>query len=186
MLQGAGASRLLRRAANGPLRRVAPLYVPFRVYAVNIRNGRGHRGAGAPGWDDDTQFFAFDAVAGALDLYRFSELPSPDDLVVVETRNMVAPTLDSAATRDRVIEKVRRALYQTGFFRLRSLRLDAHPVALPDVHVPYWVGFFARSGSPGAPAGARDRIRLAVIDAVRRRSEGSRVRDLVRGWLASD
>jgi hypothetical protein len=166
LLQGAGASRLLRRVANGPLRRVAPLYVPFRAYAVSIRNGH---------WDD-TQFFAVDAVTGALDLYRFSELPSPDDLVVVETRNRVTPTLDDAATRDRVIEKVRRALYQTGFFRLRSLRLDAHAVALPDVHVPYWVGFF----------GARDRVGLAVIDAVRRRSEGSRVRDLVRGWLASD
>jgi hypothetical protein len=38
------------------------------------------------------------------------------------------------------------------------------------------VGFF----------GARDRAGLVVIDAVRRRSEGSRVRDLVRGWLASD
>jgi hypothetical protein len=176
MLRGAGPSRVLRRVANGPLRRVAPLYVPFRAYAVNIRNG--HR--------DDTQFFAVDAVTGALDLYRFSELPTPDDLVVVETRNRVAPALDDAATRDRVTEKVRRALYQTGFFRLRSLHIDPHAVALPDIHVPYWVGFFARSGGPGPPAGARDRVGLAVIDAVRRRSEGSRVRDLVRGWLASD
>jgi hypothetical protein len=166
MLRGAGPSRVLRRVANGPLRRIAPLYVPFRAYAVNIRNGQR----------DDTQFFAVDAVTGALDLYRFSELPTPDDLVVVETRNRVAPALDDAATRDRVTEKVRRALYQTGFFRLRALRIDPHAVALPDIHVPYWVGFF----------GARDRAGLAVIDAVRRRSEGSRVRDLVRGWLASD
>jgi hypothetical protein len=157
---------VLRRVAHGPLRRVAPLYVPFRAYAVTIRNGQR----------DDTQFFAVDAVTGALDLYQFSELPRPDDLVVVETRNRVAPALDDAATRDRVTEKVRRALYQTGFFRLRALRIDPHAVALPDIHVPYWVGFF----------GARDRAGLVVIDAVRRRSEGSRVRDLVRGWLASD
>ena len=117
-----------------------------------------------------------DAVTGALDLYRFAELPSHDDLVVVETRNRVTPALDDDATRERVTEKVRRALYQTGFFRLRSLNIDAHATPLPDVHVPYWVGFF----------GGRDRVRLAVVDAVQRRSEGARVRDLVRGWLASD
>jgi hypothetical protein len=177
MFHGAGASRLLRRIASGPLRRVAPLYVPFRAYRVNISNGRRHRRAGAPGWDNDEQFFAVDAVTGALDLYQFAELPTRDDLVVVETRNRIAPALDDDATREKVTEKVRRALYQTGFFRLRSLHIDAHAAALPDVHVPYWVGFFA---------GGRDRVRLAVVDAVRRRSEGARVRDLVRGWLASD
>jgi hypothetical protein len=166
MFHGAGASRVLRRFTSGPLRRLAPLYVPFRAYAVDIRNA--HR--------DHVQFFAVDAVTGALDLYQFAELPSRDDLVVVETRNRVAAALDNDATREKVTEKVRRALYQTGFFRLRSLHIDAHAAALPDVHVPYWVGFF----------GGRDRVRLAVVDAVRRRSEGARVRDLVRGWLASD
>jgi hypothetical protein len=166
LLRGAGTARVLRRIANGPLRRVAPLYVPFRAYAVTIRNS--HR--------DHVQFFAVDAVTGALDLYQFAELPSRDDLVVVETRNTVAPALGDDATREKVTEKVRRALYQTGFFRLRSPHIDAHAAALPDVHVPYWVGFF----------GGRDRVRLAVVDAVRRRSEGARVHDLVRGWLASD
>jgi hypothetical protein len=165
LLQHRGVSGLLTRVARGPLRRLAPLYVPFRIYAVTIRNGG----------QEDVQFFAVDAVNGALDLYRFGALPEPDELLIIETRNCMDAALDESGTRQVVIDKVRRALYQTGFFRLRSLNIDAHPAPLPDVHVPYWVGFFGR----------RERARLAVVDAVRRRPEGARVRDLVQRWLAA-
>jgi hypothetical protein len=163
LLKQRGVSGLLTRIARGPLRRLAPLYVPFRVYAVTIRNG--HR--------EDVQFFAVDAVTGALDLYRFSELPERDELLIVETRNCMDAALDETDTRQGVIDKVRRVLYQTGFFRLRSLSIDAQLAPLPDVYVPYWVGFF----------GGRERARLAVVDAVRRRPEGARVRGLVQRWL---
>lgn len=165
LLQGRGVAGAVGRIARGPLRRLAPWYVPFRAYAVSIRNADR----------EDVQFFAVDAVNGALDLYRFTELPVRDELLVVETRNCIAATLGGTSTRREVTDKVRRALYQTGFFRLRSLRIDAEPAPLPDVHVPYWVGFF----------GEGDRAHLAVVDAVRRRPEGARVRELVQGWLAS-
>ena len=132
LLHGRGISGALRRVARGPLRRLAPWYVPFRAYAVNIRNGGR----------DDVQFFAVDAVSGALDLYRFNELPAHDELVVVETRNCMPAALEASKTQRDVRDKVRRALYQTGFFRLRSLSIDARPALLPDVYVPYWVGFF--------------------------------------------
>lgn len=165
LLQGHGISAVLSRVARGPLRRLAPWYVPFRTYEVRIRNGGRN----------DVQFFAVDAVSGALDLYRFNELPARDQLVTVETRNCVPVGLDAAATDRVVTDKVRRALYQTGFFRLRSLSIDAQPAQLPDVYVPYWVGFF----------GAGEHARVAVVDAVRRRPEGARVRELVRSWLAS-
>jgi hypothetical protein len=165
LLQGRGIAGILGRAARGPLRRLAPWYVPFRAYAVNIRNANR----------DDVRFFAVDAVNGTLDLYRFNELPLRDELLVVETRNCVAATREEAATHRDVTDKVRRALYQAGFFRLRSLSIDAQPAPLPEVHVPYWVGFF----------GTGERARLAVVDAVRRRPEGARVRELARGWLAS-
>jgi hypothetical protein len=163
LLQGHGISAVLSRLARGPLRRLAPWYVPFRAYAVNIRNGGR----------DDVQFFAVDAVSGALDLYRFNELPDRDQLVVLETRNCMPVALEPAATHKAVTDKVRRALYQTGFFRLRSLSIDAQPAPLPDVYVPYWVGFF----------GAGEHARVAIVDAVRRRPEGARVRELVRTWL---
>lgn len=165
LLQGRGVFGVVGRIARGPLRRLAPWYVPFRAYAVNIRNANR----------DDVQFFAVDAVSGSLDLYRFDALPARDELLVVETRNCMAATLKGATTHRDVTDKVRRALYQTGFFRLRSLSIDARPAPLPDVYVPYWVGFF----------GVGERARVAVVDAVRRRPEGARVRELVRGWLAS-
>jgi hypothetical protein len=165
LLQGRGISAVLSRVARGPLRRLAPWYVPFRAYAVNIRNGGR----------DNVQFFAVDAVSGALDLYRFNELPARDQLLIVETRNCAPVSLEANATHQAVTDKVRRALYQTGFFRLRSLSIDAQPAPLPDIHVPYWVGFF----------GAGEHARVAVVDAVRRRPEGARVRELVRRWLAS-
>jgi hypothetical protein len=46
---------------------------------------------------------------------------------------------------------------------------------LPDeLHIPYWIGF----------RGSDDRVRISVIDAVRRRPEGAKVRRLVEEWLA--
>jgi hypothetical protein len=166
LLHGRGLPGALGRLTRGPLRRIAPWYVPFRVYAVNIRNGR----------QEDVHYFAADAVNGALDLYRFNALPERDELVAVETRNCMPAALDPATTRRDVTDKVRRAIYQTGFFRLRSFGIDARPAPLPDLCVPYWVGFY----------GAGDRARVAVVDAVRRRPEGARVRELIRSWLAVD
>jgi hypothetical protein len=162
LLQGRGLSRIIQ-IARGPLRRIAPVYIPFRAYVVRIRNaGR-----------DEAQAFAVDAVTGALDAYRLTELPDRDELLVVESRNCVAAALDAAATRQQAVDKVTRVLFQTGFFRLRGFTIAAEPAALSDIHVPYWVGFF----------GARERARLAVLDAVRRRPEGARVRRIVEEWI---
>jgi hypothetical protein len=44
-----------------------------------------------------------------------------------------------------------------------------------EIYVPYWVGFRGRGS----------RARLAVIDAVRRKPEGAKVRQLLRTWLTS-
>lgn len=66
-------------------------------------------------------------------------------------------------------------IYQTGFFRVRNLQLEVELVPL-DFHVPYWVEF----------SGPLDNLKLMVIDAVRHRFEGAKVRNFLRGWLRGD
>ena len=77
--------------------------------------------------------------------------------------------------KHRLIEKLRRMIYTRGFFRVRSLKIEAVP--LPgEICVPYWVCF----------RGSSDQVHLAVLDAVRRRPEGAKVRRLIEEWLRSE
>lgn len=165
LLSGGALARLLRRMARGPMRSIAPVYVPFRVYRVRIASGNRV----------EIAFTAVDAVTGALDPYRFEAPLDAARLVTLETRNHVDARLDEAMTRRRAIDKVRRVLFQTGFFKLRQLRIDAEPAEPQDVYIPYWVGFYGSDG----------RARVAVIDGVRRQREGARVRQLIESWLTA-
>jgi len=86
----------------------------------------------------------------------------------------VDPGLDEAQAAEVAISRVRRLLYSRGFFRMRDLHLTA--TALPgDVHVPYWVGFRGRGQNAN----------FSVLDAVRRRPEGGKMRQIVVNWLLS-
>jgi hypothetical protein len=159
-----GILGLLRNLASGPLRSVADFYIPFRLYQVEVRN-RGMR---------DQRVFGLDAVNGSLDLYQFPQLPGASEVVCRETRNCFRVLLDETSGVELLITKVRRLVYARGFFRIRDLQISAEPVA-GELYVPYWVGF-------------RGRGRLAqfvVLDAVRRRVEGAKVRHLLQAWLLS-
>jgi len=148
----------------GPLRSVADVYIPFRLFQVEIVNG-GKR---------EQQFLGLEAIAGILDLYHFEQVPSASDVIVMDSRNCPPARLDHMRASELLIEKFRRVLFSRGFFRLRGLELTAMP--LPgEIHIPYWVGF----------RGHAIRARLDVIDAVRRRFEGAKVRRLLTDWLAS-
>jgi hypothetical protein len=152
---------MLRNTFFGPLRSVAELYIPFRLFRVEIEN-RSVRQA---------EFFGLECVRGSMDLFRFDELP---DTMVIETRNVVDAGIDEAQAAEIAISKVRRLLYSRGFFRMRDLHLEA--TALPgDVHVPYWIGFRGRGQNAN----------FSVLDAVRRRPEGGKVRQIVMTWLLS-
>lgn len=159
---------VVNRAADllrGRVRSVAELYIPYRLYRVKVFSGGR----------EQSQIFALEAVRGMLDLYQFPASPAELDLLTLETRNVLPPGLDGAEAEERMIGKVRRMIFTRGFFRVRDLRIEAS--ALPgDICVPYWVCF----------RGSGDRVHLAVLDAVRRRPEGAKVRRLVEEWLRSD
>jgi len=164
LLAAQGATRLLRTLTAGPLRSVADLYVPFRLYRAHISN-RGRR---------DESLVAIDSIAGTLDLFRFDHLPSGEETISLQTRNHLAAQLPEDLARERLVAKLRRVAYQRGFFRLRDLAITAEPVS--ELYIPYWLGF----------RGSKGRARLAVIDAVRRRFEGAKMRHLVESWLLSN
>ncbi len=157
----AGLRRLMGR---GPLRAVAPAYVPFRLYEVEIRNGGTSRRA----------WFALEAVSGTLDLYGFERPPAGGELEEIETRNRLEPRLGDGPAMEALKGKLRRVLFQRGFFQINDLQLSARAAA-PDLYVPYWIGFY----SSGAA------VRIRVLDAVRRRFEGGKAQALFESWLSA-
>lgn len=153
-----GRAGLLR----GQLRQVADAYLPFRLYEVEVVN----RGV------SKTNLFAADSCSGVLDLYEFAAAPGESELVTVRTRNCPVARLETPRALELLQSKVRRAIFQTGFFRVHGLVIHARPLAL-EFHVPYWLGFFGRE----------ERATLQAMDAVRRRFEGSKARAVFQDWL---
>jgi hypothetical protein len=157
-----GVSSSFHTTFFGPLRSVADFYIPFRLFQVEILN-RGNR---------DQRIFGLDAVIGALELYHFEQLPGERDVVYCESRNCAQAMLDEHRARELLLMKVRRLVFSAGFFRIRNLRINAEPL-VGGIHIPYWVGFRGR----GVHAHTQ------VMDAVRRRVEGAKVRHLLKAWL---
>ena len=149
----------LRSLLHGHLRAVADFYIAFYLFKVDITN-RGHR---------TSSIFGLDAVNGSLDVYSFDQLPL--ETVELETRNAVPACLGDAAAQELVIAKVRRVVFNSGFFRLHDLRISAERQPM-QIHVPYWVGFRGT-----------DTAKVIILDAVRRRLEGSKVRHILHSWL---
>jgi hypothetical protein len=162
---GNGPSAMLRNLFQGPLRSVAELYIPFRLFRVQITN----RGI------SEEKLVAVDAVSGSLDLFQFDHVPNGNETLAVETRNRPSITLTDALLTDHVLAKLRRVLFSRGFFKMRDLQLSAVPLQ-EELHIPYWIGF----------RGSEEKVRLSVIDAVRRRPEGAKLRRLVQEWLARE
>jgi len=155
----------VRRLAHGPLRSIADVYVPFRLYHVTTICGARR----------ETAVLGIDAVTGALDLYRFDAVPAAADLVDVRTRNHIEPLLSEASTRECIASRVTRMMFgRVGFFAGARIHIDIRPAG-EEVYVPYWAGFFGR----------RQTASLLVMDAVRRQIEGIKVRRIVEHWLAT-
>jgi hypothetical protein len=166
-----------RRLTLGPLRSVAEVYVPFRLYRVRIErlaaSGASRTGANAV---IDRAVLGVDAVTGTLDFYRFDREPGPGDVVGVQSRNGVGAALPDAVLHQIAAGRVRRMVYRRrGFLVAGRIHVSVEPIA-GDLHVPYWAGFFGRG----------EAARIVVMDAVRRQIEGAKVRQLIGRWLASD
>jgi hypothetical protein len=147
---------------RGRLRQLAAAYLPFRLYHVEVIN----RGA------SKLALYAADAVSGVLDLYEFTALPADAELMTVTTRNAPTTRIEEPVARQLLENKVRRAIFQTGFFGVRDLQIRSRP-ANCEFHVPYWLGFF----------GHGERATLQAMDAVRRRFEGAKARAVFSDWL---
>jgi hypothetical protein len=159
-----GFTNKLWQMRNGSLQRIAAAYVPYWVYQVRYVVGKATQ----------TRSFALDAVDGSLDLFEFPRLPGPHELLSIETRNFLRPSLTEARAEELLREKVLRLIFQQGFFKLREpgFAIVREPVAL---HLPYWLGFY----------GARGAVRCRVMDAVRRRVEGAKASAFFEQWLAA-
>ncbi len=159
---GRGLAKLANRIVRGPLYGAAELYIPFGIFRFRVEDVSRTQ----------ISVFAMDLVQGNFDLY---ELPSPDviSIMQVETRNVVESPLSPAAAVDDAVSRLRRMVFLRGFFRLsRRFRISAEPVRL-DLHVPYWIGIWRRAQTAN----------IAVLDAVRGRREGARVRHFITDWL---
>lgn len=159
-----GPLATVRRVALGPLQSVADFYIPFRLFQVEITNaGRS-----------EMRILGLDVISGSLDLYTFDQIPDASEVVTIDTRNCPEVGLDDFAAGALIVERVRRILFSRGFFRMRNPTIRALPTS-QDLYVPYWVGFY----------GSGNQARLSVIDAVRRRFEGAKVRHLLQSWLTA-
>jgi hypothetical protein len=159
-----GAWGIIQSSMSGPLRSVAEFYVPFQLYQAEICNGGKH----------ENRFFGLDAVTGSLDLYRFERVPTDREIICCESRNCIQSRLEEAQAAELLRAKLQRMLFNSGFFRIRNLEIRVEPFE-GEIHVPYWVGF----------RGQKRYASFIVMDAVRRRVEGAKVRQMFEAWLTS-
>jgi hypothetical protein len=159
-----GPLNLAANLTRGRVRSIAELYIPYRTFRVKIRGGSR----------EQSRIFALDAVQGVLDLFELPAHPAENELLTLDTRNVLPSSLDESQSRERIIAKVRRIVFAQGFFKLRDLQIDAEVIS-GDYCVPYWVCFRGKSGT----------AHLAVLDAVRRKREGAKVRHMIEEWLTA-
>jgi hypothetical protein len=159
-----GLSGWFRQALRGPLLKVADLYIPFCPFEAEWTSGATTK----------RMRVGLDAGWAMLDLYLFEPHTLLTQTISLATRNVVPAGVSEEALQQAVRDKIRRMLFSQGFFRLRNLAITVRPLGTA-VYVPYWLGFYARGTE----------VRVAVLDAVRRRLEGAKARTLVTAWLGS-
>lgn len=148
----------LRRLVSAPLRKLAEIHVPFRLFRVAVVNAERR----------EEKLFAVDAVNGSLDVVAFDAVPETEERV---SKNAIPAKVCTEESSITVAEHVRRMVFKRGFFKVKDLRIEPELVA--EFGYPYWVGFY----------GSGEAASLVVLDAVRRKREGAKVKEMVREWL---
>lgn len=159
-----GLGRFIRHAWAGPLRSLADVYVSFRLYNVEVKNGK----------HNSRHLVAVDCVNGTLDPLRFDRIPSDSEIVRIETRNALVPKLEETVTREIASQHIRREAYRTGFLSATPIQLRAEQPAL-EFYLPFWIGFF----------GHGEVARLRVLDALNHRFHGAKARAFFEAWILS-
>ena len=155
-------TRWVRRVRQIRLRSTAQVFVPYYVFHVIIADGKRRQ----PG------LFAVDAVRGVLDPYHFEAGLDTLGLEPIHSPNCLPAALEIDAAWPILADRLRRVIFQTGFWRTRQAHLSTEGDPLT-VHLPYWIGFYA----------AGRFVRLEVLDGVRRCFEGAKARALFESWL---
>ena len=145
------------------LRSISHVFVPYYLFRVTIATAN-HR---------QTALFAEDAVRGTLDPYQFDGGLDTLRLKSIHIRNCLPVALEIDAAWPILADKLRRLVFQAGFWRNRQPHFNTEGEPLT-IHVPYWVGFYEDGQF----------VRLEVLDAVRRCFEGAKARELFESCLA--
>ena len=153
---------LLRRWTKGKVLGMAEIYIPYRLYKVNIEC-RGKR---------SNRFLAVDATSGTLDPYEFSDDNLQGRCIDVETRNCLPVRLIEAKTHTLALEQVRRLLFSKGVFLSGTPTITAETTGA-EFYVPYWAGFF----------GQEHNVTVLMLNAIRGTIEGNKIAGLVKAWL---
>jgi hypothetical protein len=155
--------RPLKELRYGRLRAVVDFYVPYHLFRVIFHDERAATDS----------LLAFDAVIGNLDPYQFDRLPEEDLRMRIHTAMTAAVRISEQDARKTFDERMMRSALMKGLYKLGRVKVEGE--LIETLYMPYWIGAYER----------RDRVRLEVIDAVRGRFEGAKMRDLVTEWFQS-
>ncbi len=151
----------LRRLLLGRLKYILDFYLPYRLFEVEVGNHSR----------TSSMLFAVDAVSGKLDHYRFDEAPIEDQIMEVETSHFAPVELNEQEALGLLEERLVRQAFLQGFFKISDLKTAGHETM--SFYLPYWIGVYERRGRP----------RLEVIDGLRGRFEGAKLREIIAGWF---
>jgi hypothetical protein len=153
----------MRELRYGRLRVVIDFHLPYYLFMVRMVNGQ----------KSIDSLYGIDAINGRLDLYQFGKKWSAEKCRKVETSYALSPQIDPQLAFDRLKEKMLRMIFMRGVFKLREWKVNGDMIER--FHIPYWIGVYER----------KNNAHLEVIDAVRGRFEGAKVREMMVGWFAS-
>ena len=146
---------------HGRPRIVTDFYIPYHFFRTTWNDGRS---------STDT-LIAADAVTGKLDLMQFDLPPEDVGRTTVETAMVAEERVNEEEAYRLVRESMTRSIFMKGFFKLGRKSVEIELAT--SLHVPYWVGVYERN----------DRARLEIINALRGRFEGAKLREMVAEWF---
>jgi hypothetical protein len=152
-----------RELRYGRLRVVIDFHLPYYLFLVRMVNSRR----------SIDSLYGIDAITGHLDPYQFENPVTAGNCREVETLYSLPPQIDPQVAFDFLEERMMRLIFMRGVFKMREWKVSGDLVE--SFYIPYWIGVYER----------KDRAHLEVIDAVRGRFEGAKVREMAVRWFMS-